>query len=204
MRNILLVDDHPLVRQGIARVLLSAIPSLRITEAASAEEALEHAGRQPWDAVTLDLSMPGIDGLELLRALTVAIPSVPILVVSMHPTDQFARRALQAGAAGYIAKSSAPQDIVSAVITILKGGRYLPANVEELCTTGDAPPHESLSDREYQVLRMIGQGRTVSEIATQLRLSTKTVSTYRARVLQKMGIHTSAEIMHYVISRRLV
>ena len=202
MRNILLVDDHPVVRQGIARVLAEAIPDLRINEAVGGEEALAHLRSATCHLILLDLTLRGDSGLTLLRKLRREFPAIPVLVVSMHSVDQFAARALQAGAAGYVTKDSDPEELVRAVRAALGGGRYVPSALEP--PAEDGPAHEALSDREYQVLRMIGAGRTVSEIGTELGLSVKTVSTYRARILEKLQLRTSAELIHYAIVNRLV
>jgi len=202
VRNILLVDDHPVVRQGIARVLAEAIPDLRISEAVGGEEALSHLRSAACHLILLDLTLRGDSGLTLLRKLRREFPAIPVLIVSMHSVDQFAARALQAGAAGYVTKDSDPEELVRAVRAALGGGRYVPSSLEP--PAGDGPAHEALSDREYQVLRMIGAGRTVSEIGTELGLSVKTVSTYRARILEKLQLRTSAELIHYAIVNRLV
>ena len=202
MRNILLVDDHPVVRQGIARVLAEAIPDLRISEAVGGQDALAHVRSAACHLILLDLTLRGDSGLTLLRKLRREFPAVPVLIVSMHSVDQFAARALQAGAAGYVTKDSDPEELVRAVRAALAGGRYVPSSLEP--AAGAGPAHEALSDREYQVLRMIGAGRTVSEIGTELGLSVKTVSTYRARILEKLQLRTSAELIHYAIVNRLV
>ena len=202
MPRILIVDDHPVVREGIERVLAAAMPGVVLGTAQSSSQAMESMRGGPWDLVILDLALPGDDGTVVLRRLRQNYPSVPVLIISMHPADQFARRAVQAGAVGYVSKGSDPEELVRATKTALAGGRYLPADV---LTEQAAPPrpHESLSDREYQVLRMIGQGRTVSEIAADLSLSVKTVSTYRSRILEKTGMRTNAELMRYVIEHHL-
>ena len=204
MRKVLLVDDHPVVREGIARILALRIPGLQIAEAEDGPRAVAQLRESPFDLVLLDLTLPGDSGLSLLRRLRREFV-VPILVVSMHPVDQFAQRALQAGAAGYVAKDSDPEEVVRAVSTALAGGRHVPAELQEAARLEGAPPlHGSLSDREYQVLRMIGSGRTVSEIATELGLSVKTVSTYRMRILEKLALRTSAELIHYALVNKLV
>lgn len=205
MRKVLLVDDHPVVRQGIGRILAINIPDLEITEAVDGPDAVERLRASPFDLMLLDLSLPGDSGLSLLRRLRRDFGAVPILVVSMHPADQFAQRALHAGAVGYVAKDNDPEEIVRAVSTALAGGRHLPAELQEAARLVEAPPlHTALSDREYQVLRMIGAGRTPSEIGTELGLSVKTVSTYRARILEKLALRTSAELIHYALVNKLV
>jgi DNA-binding NarL/FixJ family response regulator len=204
-RSVLLVDDHPVVRQGISRILATAIADLRISEAVDGPSALEHLRLAPFHLIVLDLTLPGDSGLSLLRRLHREFPAIPILVVSMHPVDQFAQRALQAGAVGYVTKDSDPQELVLAARSALAGGRHVPAEIEEAARLAeDPPPHTALSDREYQVLRMIGAGRTVTEIGTELGLSVKTVSTYRARILEKLQLRTSAELIHYAVVNKLV
>jgi two-component system invasion response regulator UvrY len=205
VRNVLLVDDHPVVRQGIARILATEIPDLSLDEAMDGSSAFEQLRVRPPQLVLLDLTLPGDDGLSLLRRMRREFPSTPVMIVSMHPADQFAQRALQAGAVGYVAKDSDPQELVHAVRAALAGGRHVPAELQEAARLEREPPrHSRLSDREYQVLRMIGAGRTVSEIGTELRLSVKTVSTYRTRILEKLELRTSAELIHYAVVHKLV
>jgi DNA-binding NarL/FixJ family response regulator len=209
MTRILLVDDHPLVRHGIKQVLSSAFDPAIVGEAASAAEGLNEARNAEWDVIVLDITLPGASGLDLLRDLKREQPSLPVLVLSMHSAEQFARRALNAGASGYLTKDSAPNELVKAVGEVIAGRRYLRASVIEELVMRDQHergrrPHEALSDREYQVLRMIASGLTVSQVALRLSLSVKTISTYRARVLEKMQMKTTAELMHYGIQHGLV
>ncbi len=209
MTRILLVDDHPIVRQGIRQVLTSAFHPALVGEAANAEEGLNEARGTEWDVLVLDLTLPGTSGLDLLKDLRRECPSLPVLVLSMHPPDQFARRAMNAGAAGYLTKDSAPTELVKAVTEVMSGRRYLnPAVLDELVLQHQSEvsprPHDLLSDREYQVLRMIASGLTVTQVATRLSLSVKTISTYRARLLEKMNMRTTAELMHYGIQHGLV
>lgn len=209
MTRILLVDDHPVVRQGIKQVLAGAFHPALVGEAANAEEGLTEVRSTDWDVMVLDLTLPGLSGLDLLKDLRRERPTLPVLVLSMHPADQFARRAMNAGASGYLTKDSAPTELVKAVGEVIAGRRYLnSAVIDKLVTnqTSEARhrPHELLSDREYQVLRMIASGLTVSQVAARLSLSVKTVSTYRARVLEKMNMKTTAELMHYGIQNGLV
>jgi two-component system, NarL family, invasion response regulator UvrY len=204
-RSVLLVDDHPVVRQGIARILTTAVPDLRIAEAVDGASAIRLLRSSNYHLILLDLTLPGDSGLSLLRKLRREFPPVPILVVSMHPVDQFAQRTLDAGAVGYVTKDSDPKEIVQAVRSALAGRRHVPGEVREAARLRqDPPPHMNLSDREYQVLRMIGAGRTVTEISGELGLSVKTISTYRGRILQKLGLRTSAELIHYAVVHRLV
>jgi DNA-binding NarL/FixJ family response regulator len=205
MRSVLLVDDHPIVRQGLARVLAAEFPDMRIAEAVDAASAFEKLRADAYHLVLLDLTLPGDSGLVLLRRMRREFPATPVIVVSMHPVDQFAQRALQAGAVGYITKGADPLELIRAVRTALAGGRYVPSEIEEAARLVEDPPkHDVLSDREYQVLRMIGSGRTVSEISTELGLSVKTISTYRARILEKLQLRTSAELIHYAVVNGLV
>jgi two-component system invasion response regulator UvrY len=209
MTRILLVDDHPLVRQGIKQVLAGAFHPAQVGEASNAEEGMTEIKDTEWDVLVLDLSLPGTSGLDMLKDLRRERPTLPVLVLSMHSPEQFARRAMNAGASGYLTKDSNPLELVKAVGEVIAGRRYLnPAVIEELVSNLQPErgqrPHEVLSDREYQVLRMIGAGLTVSQVAARLTLSVKTVSTYRARVLEKMGMKTTAELMHYGIQHGLV
>jgi two-component system invasion response regulator UvrY len=209
MTRILLVDDHPVVRQGIKQVLTGAFHPALVGEASNAEEGMTEIKSTEWDVLVLDLSLPGTSGLDLLKDLRRERPTLPVLVLSMHSPDQFARRAMNAGASGYLTKDSNPNELVKAVGEVIAGRRYLnPAVIEELASNLQPErgqrPHEALSDREYQVLRMIASGLTVSQVATRLSLSVKTVSTYRARVLEKMSMKTTAELMHYGIQHGLV
>jgi DNA-binding NarL/FixJ family response regulator len=204
MPKVLIIDDHPVVREGIGRVLTSSLPDVEIGEAAGAAEAQEMMQRRAWDLVMLDLTLAGDDGTVVLRRLRQTHPEVPVVIISMHPAEQFARRVLQAGAVSYISKGCNPDELVRAVRAALDGFREAVAVPARARHDTASLPHEQLSDREYQVLRMIGQGRTVSEIAGELSLSVKTVSTYRARILEKMDMRTSAELMRYVIAHQLV
>ena len=209
MTRILLVDDHPIVRQGIKQVLAGAFDPAVVGEAANAAEGMSEVRSTDWDVMVLDITLPGASGLDLLKDLRRERPTLPVLVLSMHPPDQFARRAMSAGASGYLSKDSPPIELVKAVGEVIAGRRYLnPAVIDELATTlqpgRSEPAHAVLSDREYQVLRMIASGLTVSQVAARLLLSVKTVSTYRARVLEKMNMSTTAELMHYGIQHNLV
>jgi DNA-binding NarL/FixJ family response regulator len=204
----LLVDDHPIVRRGLRDVLVEAFADAVIHAVGSGREALMLARGHHWDVMILDLSLPDGSGLEVLKQVRELQPRMPVLILSMHSAEQFARRAIAAGAAGYLTKDTADAELVTAVARLLSGGKYFGPHVLERIALGLHPdreerPHERLSDREYQVLRMIGRGRTVSEIATALSLSVKTVSTYRARVLAKMEMRTNAELTHYAVRHGL-
>ena len=205
--RILLVDDHPVVRQGVKLIVTDRWHDAVVGEADSADAGLQQIQQDDWDVVVLDISMAGTSGLDLLKKLHQQYPRLPILVLSMHPSSQFARRALGAGALGYLTKDSAPTALVDAILQVRRGRTYTSgATRGALADTTDerAHPHDVLSDREDQVLRMIGSGRTVSQIAASLALSVKTVSTYRARVLEKLGMTTNAELMRYAIENGLV
>ena len=206
MKRVLLVDDHPVIRQGIRRILTRAFENLFVGEADSGEQAVRRFETDEWDLVLLDISLPGASGLDVIGDLRRLRPSARIMVISVHPPQHFARRALAVGALGYLEKSAPPEEMVKAVTQVLAGRPYAPAGGAEASLKGGTKGmrHEVLSDREYQVLRMIGMGKTVSEIAAELALSVKTVSTYRARILEKMELRTTAELMHYVIDNGLV
>jgi DNA-binding NarL/FixJ family response regulator len=178
-------------------------------EAGNAQQVLAQVQSHAWDLVILDISMPGRSGLDLLRDLQQSRPELPVLVLSMHPENQYAKRMLRAGAAGYMNKETAPKELVKAVRKVLDGGRYVSAGLAEKLAadlSADAArlPHERLSDREFEVLRMIASGKTVSQAADELHLSVTTVSTHRARILEKMGMANNAELMRYAIHNGLI
>jgi two-component system invasion response regulator UvrY len=206
MTRILLIDDHPVVRHGVRRILSEHFDPVFIGEAGDADSGSTQAVGGEWDVVVLDITMPGAVGLDVLKRIRQERPTLPILVLSIHPASQFARRALRAGASGYLTKDSAPSELVGAVEDVKRGKRYVSEAVKATMTGGRAriATHEALSDREYQALRMLGSGRTVSEISEELGLSVKTVSTYRARVLQKLGMRTNAELMRYAMENGLL
>jgi DNA-binding NarL/FixJ family response regulator len=208
MIRILLVDDHPVVRHGIRTILTERLKGAIVGEAGDATAAMNQVRESPWDVVVADISLPGISGLDLIKQLRRTHPTLPTLVVSMHPAAQFARRALSAGAAGYLTKDSQPEEFIAAIEDARRGRRYVGRDPGDVllrwANKSMTTPHESLSDREYQVLRMLGSGHTVSDIARDLGLSVKTVSTYRTRVLEKLGMRTNAELMRYVIENSLL
>jgi DNA-binding NarL/FixJ family response regulator len=206
--KVLIADDHPIVRRGLRDILEEESDIQVIAEAGDGRQALERIERDDPDVVVLDLNMPPPGGLEVLERLRRARSSTPVLVLSVHPEEQYAVRALKSGAAGYLSKDAAPTELVSAVRRVHGGGRYVSPAVAErlaLAVTGDVRPvpHEALSAREFQVLRMIGSGMTVSEIGRELCLSAKTVSTYRARILEKMQLQTTADLIRYVVEQQL-
>jgi len=207
--RILIADDHAVFRRGLTETLGETFSRVSFGEAKTAQETLDHVRRQDWDVVILDISMPGKSGLDILDDLHRLRPKLPVLLLSMHPEEQYARRALKSGAAGYLTKESIPEEIQEAVLRVHKGGRYVSAALAEklafdLRREADAPVHELLSDREFQVLRMIASGMTVTQIADKISLSVITVSTYRARILEKMGMKTTAELIRYALQNQLV
>ncbi len=205
---VLIVEDHAIVRRGL-RQILEEDGGLHIYEAGTAAEAERTILEREFDIALVDLSLPDGNGLELLKRIHVHRPRLPILVLSIHPEEQFAIRAIKAGAAGYVTKDAAPEALLGALHKVLGGGRYVSHRLAERMVEAISNPeglalHEKLSDRELQVLMRIAGGRTVSEIADELHLSVKTVSTYRARILEKMGLRTNAELTYYAISNGLV
>jgi len=209
MIKILIADDHPIVRQGLKQIL-SEEPDIEVVgEAQNSQEVLELVRKQHWDIVILDITMPGRGGLDVLKELKHERPKLPVLMLSVHPEDQYAVRALKAHASGYLTKDSAPEELVKAIRKILRGGKYISSTLAEklafdLETETDKPLHETLSDRESQVMLMIASGKTISQIAEELSLSVKTIGTYRTRVLEKMKMKSNAELMHYAIKNGLV
>ncbi len=211
MIRILIIDDHAIVHRGL-RQIVAEEPDMMVTgEASTGQEGLALAMAQPWDLVVLDVSMPGRGGLDVLKELKQAHPNLPVLVLSMYPEEQYATRALRLGASGYMTKESAPEELIGAIRKVVAGGRYVSASLAQALAgsvaadrQSERPLHQSLSDREFHVLRLIASGKTVKQIADELTLSVKTISTYRARVLEKMGMKTNAELTHYAVSNRLV
>ncbi len=208
MIRILLVDDHPVARQGVRTVLTDRVKDAVVGEAADAQSALRQVQAGEWDMVITDISLPGMSGLELIKEVRRFRADLPTLVLSVHPASQFARRALSAGAYGYLTKDSEFEEFVSAIEHARHGRRYVGRGTAGLLgrrpVNLDRTPHDTLSDREYQVLRMLGSGRTISDIARDLGLSVKTISTYRARVLDKLGMKSNAELMRYAIENQLL
>jgi two-component system, NarL family, invasion response regulator UvrY len=207
--RILIADDHAVFRRGVRETLREAFAKATFGEAETAEETLEFVRRSTWDLLILDISMPGKSGLDILEEVKRLRPRLPVLFLSMHPEEQYARRALKAGAAGYLTKESVPEELKAAVRKVAAGGRYVSVSLAErlaydLRRRADTPAHELLSDREFQVLRMIGAGKTVKDIADELSLSVKTVSTYRSRILEKTGMRTTAELIRYALQEQLV
>lgn len=209
MIRVLIADDHTIVREGLKQIMNDTGDMSVAAEAANGQEALDRLLKDDFDIAILDIAMPGRSGLEILKELRIHKPKLPVLVLSMYPEDQFAVRVLRAGADGYLTKDSAPQDLISAVRRLYSGKKYIsPTLAEKLALSLESdstkPPHERLSDREYQVLCRISSGKTVKEIADELSLSVKTISTYRARILEKMEMKNNAELTYYSIQNSLV
>ena len=209
MIKILIADDHTMFREGLKHIL-AEYPDVVVTdEANNGQEVLDKIWKNDYDMVLLDITMPGMTGLEALKQLKNDRPKLPVLILSMHPEEQYAIRVLRAGASGYLTKESAPDELITAIRKISQGRKYItPSLAERLASEFEAdsekPLHDILSDREYQVLRMIAEGKTGKHIAKELSLSIKTVSTYRTRIMEKMNMKTNAEVMHYVIKHKLL
>ena len=208
MKKILIVDDHEVLRDGVKRIFDNQ-PDTVFGEASTVPEAFRLVREQDWDVVVLDISLGDRSGLEVLKELKQIRPHLPVLILSLHSEEQFARRAFKAGAAGYITKDSPRAELVKAVNKVMGGGRYISAAVAEklvfeLEMGSGRPFHQALSDREFEVLRLIASGKTVSEIAGILSLSESTISTYRGRIMEKMGMKTNAELTHYATQNKLV
>jgi DNA-binding NarL/FixJ family response regulator len=205
MIRVLIADDHSIVRDGLKRIL-AATPDLQVAgEAASGDEALAAVKANDYDVVMLDMSMPGLSGIDLIKRLKLEKPRLKILVLSMHGESQYAARALKAGAAGYLGKDSAAEALLGALRKIAAGGMHIgEAAAASLLQAGDKPPHESLSDREFEVMRLLIEGLGPTEIGERLHLSVKTVSTHKTRILDKLGLGSTAELVRYAMEHRLV
>jgi DNA-binding NarL/FixJ family response regulator len=209
MIRILVADDHTVVREGIKQILAGREDMLVEDEVGSGQEVMCKVSRKHYDMLLLDISMPGKSGLEILEELKVVQPKLPVLILSMHPEEQYAVRTLRAGAAGYLTKASAPEELICAIQKVSKGGKYVTASLAEklafeLDAGAEKPRHERLSNREYQVMLMLASGQSVSEVAEQLCLSAKTISTYRTRVLEKMDLKKNAELTLYAVKNNLI
>ncbi len=209
MTRVLIVHDHPIVRRGLQQILAEESDMETVMEAESVSELKEHVREKDWDVIVLDISLPDRSGLEALKDIKALRPELPVLFLSMHPEDQYAVRALKAGASGHLTKESAADELVNAVRKVVGGGRYVsPSLAEKLAvavgTDYSKRPHETLSDREFEVFCMIASGKKTSQIAEALSLSVKTVSTYRARILEKMNMSTNAELTYYAVKNDLV
>jgi two-component system invasion response regulator UvrY len=206
--KIIIVDDHAVIHHGLKRILDDEFQGATFGEARHSQEALDLVGRERWDLVILDVDLPGRGGLDVLKQVRAEHPKLPILMFSMHSEEQFAVRALKAGASGYVAKDSASERLVEAIRKVIRGGRYVSAALAEKLAADlgrdvSPVPHEILSDREFEVMRMIAEGKTTTAIADLLSLSVKTVSTYRVRILEKLQLETTSELIRYAIDHGL-
>jgi two-component system invasion response regulator UvrY len=209
MLRILVADDHEVVRKGLVKVLAETLQPIKIDEARNGQEAVSKVWKGEYDLVVLDIKMPGKSGLDVLKEIKQHRPKLPVLILSMHPEEQFAIRAIRAGASGYLTKECAGDELVLAIRKALKGERYISGSLAqilagELDSDSEKPPHEILSDREYQVMLMIASGNPVGAIAKELCLSVKTISSYRTNILLKTRMKNNAEITHYAIQNKLV
>jgi two-component system, NarL family, invasion response regulator UvrY len=209
MLKILIADDHTVVRKGLKQILLEEFHSALVEEVADAEELLKKLMKGEWDVVISDLSMPGRSGLEALQQIRQYYPKLPVLILSAHSEEHYAIRVLKAGAAGYLSKDSAAEELVKAVNRVLSGRKYITSSIaEKLADTLDHDngklSHENLSDREFEVLKLLAAGKSVSDIAASLSLSVTTVSTYRARVMVKMNMKTNADLTLYAVENKLI
>jgi DNA-binding NarL/FixJ family response regulator len=209
MLRLIITDDHAIVRHGIKQILNEGLENAEIAEAQNADEAMHLVRQGGWNLIVLDISMPGRSGLEVIQEIRNCTLPPRILVLSMHPEDQLAHRVLKAGVDGYLTKDSAPEELITAVRKILGGGKYIsPAFAEKMVSKlqsgAGEQPHDTLSNREYEVMCLIASGKTVSQIAEMLSLSVKTISTYRTRILEKMGMQTNAELTHHAVRHQLV
>lgn len=209
MTRVLIADDHAILRRGLREILVRELKDSVFGEAKDAQEVLARTQSDHWDLLILDISMPGRSGLDVLRDIRALRPKLPVLILSMHPEDQYGKRVLRAGASGFMTKESAPEELIKAVNKVLAGGRYVsPALAEKLALDLNdevqRDVQEALSHREFEVLRMIALGRTTSQIAEELHLSVSTVSTYRARILEKLGMTTTAELIQYALRNHVV
>ena len=206
--HVLIADDHAIVRQGLLQILSETEDLIVAGEADDGAEALQLARNQQWDVFLLDVAMPNRNGIDTLKQLKKEFPRLPVLMLSMHPEDQYAVRAIQAGAAGYLTKQSAPSELVAAIRKVAGGDKYisptLASKLAELIAGGNRPGLEKLSDREHEVLRLIASGKTLTQVAEELNISVATVSTYRARLLEKLSLGNTAELIRYGLEHGLV
>lgn len=207
--HILIADDHAVVRRGLREILADALPGADFSEAGNGDEVLSQLGKSQAAMLVLDISMPGRSGMDVLRDVKHTYPRLPVIILSCQPEDQYAVRCLRAGAAAYINKESAPEELAEATKKILSGGRYVSASVAETLLTNlddsvDKPLHELLSDREYEVMRLIAAGVALTEIGDRLHVSVKTISSYRARIMEKMQMKSNAELTRYAMTHSLI
>jgi len=205
----LIADDHSLIRKGLSTLLREEFPGAEVSEVTDSSALLQEAVAEKWDLIISDISMPGRNILETLKQLKKMLPNTPVLILSVHPEDQYVVRALKAGASGYLNKESHPEELLKAVRQLLQGKKYVSAEgAEKLAASFGADPnqlpHEKLSEREFDVLKRLASGKTVSEIATSLSLSVNTISTYRSRILEKMSMQNNAELTLYAVENKLI
>ena len=208
MKNILIADDHPIVREGLKQILSKSVDVVSVDEASNGNEALIKIGGNDYDLILLDISMPGRDGFDTLAQIRHDKPEIPVLILSMHPEEHYAKRALKSGAAGYLSKNRAQDELLIAIQRVAKGEKYITSSLAEklaydLERDTEEPPHEKLSNRELQVMKMIASGKSLTDIGSDLSLSIKTISTYRGRIMEKIGFKNNAELIHYVIKHGL-
>lgn len=209
MIKILIADDHAIVREGLKQIVADTSDMIVTAEASDGHEVLALLSKNNYDVVVLDMAMPGLTGLDILKQIKRETPELPVLILSVHPEEQYAVRALKAGASGYLTKERAPDELITAIRKVSMGGKYITSSLAEklafeLEVDAEKPPHKTLSDREFQVMCMIAKGRTIKNIAEELYLSPKTVSTYRSRILEKMKMKSNEELTHYVINNHLI
>ncbi len=209
MIRVLIADDHTLVRKGLKQLLLDTKDIERVDEARDGKETINKVSKKDYNLVLLDISLPGRSGIDVLKQLKSLKPKLPVLILSMHPEEQYAVRSLRAGASGYLTKESAPDELIDAIRKVAGGGKYITSSLAEklageIGPSTEKPIHETLSDREYQVMCMIASGKTVKDISEELNLSVKTISTHRSRILRKMHMDNNAQLTHYAIKHGLV
>jgi two-component system, NarL family, invasion response regulator UvrY len=209
MLKILIAEDYPLFRLGVKELLTDGLEAVKVGECDNAHDLFELVRREKWDALILDITIPGTTGTEALKHVKKACPTLPVIVLTMYPEDQYAVRMFKAGADAYLTKASAPEELIKAVKKVLAGGQYVSPSFSEklvrlVFQQTDRLPHEILSDREYEVMRLLASGKTVSEIADSLHLGTTTISTYRARILEKLNLKNNAELMRYAVQQGVV
>jgi two-component system invasion response regulator UvrY len=209
VKKILVVDDHAVVRRGLQQIVSDSLDVVLVNEAKDGDEAVAQVQKSRYDLVLLDISLPGKTGIDVLKELKALQPDLPILMLSIHPEEQFAIRALRAGASGYLTKACPPEELISAIRKVLSGEKYISANfaqrlISNLDKDNSSVSHQSLSDREYQVMCLIAQGKTPKQIGSELKVSIKTVSTYRSRILEKLKMQSNAEITRYCLEHELI
>ncbi|HZV47526.1 MAG TPA: response regulator transcription factor [Thermodesulfovibrionales bacterium] len=209
MIKLLIADDHAIFREGLKHILEEHPDIIVADEAGNGQEVLDYVWKNEYDMILLDIGMPGMSALEVLKQVKNEKPRLPVLVLSMYPEDQYAVRFIRAGASGYLTKESAPEELITAIRKITAGRKYITSSVaeklaDEVEPDAEKPAHHTLSDREFEVFRLIASGKTVKQIADDLYLSVKTISTYRSRILEKMKMKTNAELMHYALKQHML